>query len=135
MKIVLRGFGVLVAGLVALYLVQGIAAESGEVVVLTTQKSGGEAQETRLWVVDYQGSQWLRSGAEAQTWYRNLREHPEVALSRGSKSQPYRAVPSVDDREKINDLMAEKYGWADSYIGYLFSRVNSIPIRLVPRSG
>ncbi len=36
-----------------------LASESGEVVVLTT----ADGATTRLWVVDHDGSAWLRSGA------------------------------------------------------------------------
>lgn len=45
----------------------------------------------------------------------------------------YVAVPVVEKRERIAYLMADKYGWADSFIGFLFGREDSIPIRLDPR--
>lgn len=133
MKRVLHGFGVLVAVMLAMYAVQMIAAESAEVVVLTTETSSGEAQETRLWIVDHEGSQWLRSGGEIQSWYRNILEKTDVEVLRDSEKTSYTALPTENYREAVNGLMREKYGWADSYIGFFFSRDNAIPIRLVPR--
>lgn len=38
-----------------LMLVQMVASETGEVVVLATRGEAEEAEETRLWVVDYEG--------------------------------------------------------------------------------
>ena len=90
MRVVLRGFGVLVAVALIWYAVQMIAAESGEVVVLTTTNSNEEAQETRLWVVDHEGRQWLRSGGDIQSWYVNLRSRPGVEVLRGSERKKYK---------------------------------------------
>lgn len=134
MKRVFHGLGVLVAVMLAMYAVQMIASESAEVVVLTTKTSSGEAQETRLWIVDHEGNQWLRSGSEIQSWYRNILEQSDVEIFRDSETETYTALPTENYREAVNGLMREKYGWADSYIGFFFSRDNAIPIRLIPRN-
>lgn len=123
----------LVAVVLGLYVSQQVAAESGEVVVLTTQNQSEEAQETRLWVVDFEGRQWLRSGSDIQSWYGNIRRLPEVEVERGAIAKRYLAVPSPENQAVIGRLMAEKYGWADRYIGFLFGRDKSIPIRLDPQ--
>jgi len=44
-----------------------------------------------------------------------------------------RAVPAPEARQQINALMAEKYGWADAYIGFFLDRGGATPIRLDPR--
>ena len=133
MKVIVRGFGFLVTTVLVWYAIQTIAAESGEVVVLTTINSHAKNQETRLWIVDHAESQWLRSGSDVQSWYQNILERPEVEMLRGTEGRLYAAVPSAEDQDEINRLMLEKYGWAESYIGFFFSRTNAIAIRLDPR--
>ncbi len=134
MRFVIRLVVVALAALVALAAGSMVASESGEVVVLRTTDAAGQSQETRLWVVDDGGRAWLRSGNESSGWYLRLRERPEVTVVRDGKSLDVRAVPEVPARERINALMNEKYGWADSYIGFLFGRDDAVPIRLVPRA-
>ena len=133
MRNVMRGLGILLTIALVWFLIQMIASESEEVVVLTTIDASGENKETRVWVVDYEEGQWLRSGSDVQSWYQNLLERPEVAVLRGTERRSYTAVPAVEQREAINRLMEKKYGWAESYIGSFFSRENAIPIRLDPR--
>jgi hypothetical protein len=55
-----RGLGALV---VIVFLLQIVASEVGEVVILTTVDATGEPVETRLWVVDLDGRTWLRGPA------------------------------------------------------------------------
>ena len=135
MKILLRTLG----GFLGLLLVGGVAqfvaSESGEVVVLTTTDTAGTSHQTRVWVVDHAGTTWLRAGAEVQAWYGRLLEHPEVEVERDDNRQRYTAVPQPVNRKLINDLMRDKYGWADQFIGVLFGRDDAIPIRLNPRMG
>ena len=96
-------FGLLLAVGFAWWAVQMVAAESGEVVIVTTIDSEGRPHETRLWIVDHE---------------------------RGEQVGRYLAQPQPWQRETINSLMAEKYDWAEWYIGLVFNRERSIPIRL-----
>jgi hypothetical protein len=132
-KIAARVAGVLLGLLVLLGIAQQIAAESGEVVVLTTTDAEGRSHETRLWVVDHEGSAWLRAGADVQAWYRRLLERPEVEVERGGSRRPFTAVPQPDQQGTVDRLMRAKYGWADRFISLLFGRDDSVPIRLDPR--
>lgn len=115
------------------FLVRGIAAESGEVVVVRTQDSAGNPQETRLWVVDDEGASWLRAGTAAAGWLARIEGQPEIEVVRGDETLLVRGVPDPSRRQRTNELMREKYGWADAYITFLFSPSDSVPIRLVPR--
>lgn len=133
MKLVLRIVAALVGLVLALFVLQLVASESGEVVVLTTLDAAAEPHETRLWVVDHEGRAWLRAGAEVQAWYQRLLERPEVSVERDGESADYRAVAVVEARPEINRLMREKYAWADRFIGFLFGRDDAVPIRLDPR--
>ncbi len=130
MKMVLKILGGIVVLLLLVVGIERVASESGEVVVLQTVDAQGQAQETRLWVVDHNGSAWLRSGSSQSGWYQRLVAVPEVQVTRGDNTFTALAEPQVDQRALINGKMAEKYGWADSYISMLFGREDAIPIVL-----
>lgn len=134
MKIVVR-LAIAVLSLGVLWgLLQVLAGESGEVVVLTTTDDTGAAQETRLWVVDHDGSTWLRSGTGGgSAWYQRLVKQPNIEVKRNAATTNYLAKPEPEQRDEINRLINEKYGWADTYIGWWITRADAIPIRLVPR--
>ena len=124
------------AGILALALLilgsQYVASESGEVVVLLTRDEAGGVHETRLWMVDHDGSPWLRAGNPSGGWFPRLSARPEVVVLRGSATITFQAAPTPEARDTINDLMHEKYGWADSYLCLFFPRAAKIPVRLLP---
>ena len=130
MRIVIR----LAVALVLLFAVvmglQQIASESGEVVILTTTDASGEPQTTRLWVVERDGQQWLRAGVPQSGWFVRLQADNLIKLERDGITRSYVAVPDLSLQAEINDLMSQKYGWADSYIGFLFGRDASVPVAL-----
>ena len=130
MRLVLRLVGALVALFVVVMAGSMIASESGEVVVLRTPEP---ATETRLWVVDEAGAQWLRAGSPQSSWLRAIQTNAAVEVERDGKSASYTAVPDAASRDRINPLFAAKYGWADAYIAMLFGRDDATPIRLDPR--
>lgn len=107
------------------------AQEAGEVVVITTNSSEGP-EDTRLWIVDHQDSQWLRAGFEGAGWYVRMKEDPNIRMERGGQSADYTIVAVPEEYENINQLMADKYGWADQYIGAIFGRNDGVAIRLDP---
>jgi len=111
---------------------QALASESGEVVSLTTYDSAGRTRITRLWVVEYEGAQWLRAGSSSATWFARLRKNPDIHVLRNGRNAVYRALPEPKLRKKINSLMRLKYGWRDEYISIFYSRQDSVPIRLKP---
>lgn len=130
MKVVLKVVGGLVAAFVLLMVVQLIASESGEVVVVESMDDQGQPQETRLWVVDHDGHAWLRSGSPEAGWYQRMMANPKVKVTRGE--QAFNAVVDAqpEQRKIVNDLMLEKYAWADQLIALLFGRDDAIPLRL-----
>lgn len=122
---------VLAVGL-GFFLLQLIASETGEVVVLHTSDGSGEAT-TRLWVVEYDGDIWLRSGGGNSGWYGRLVATPAVRLERQGRTMLYIAEPEPAERARINALMAEKYGWRDQVIGLMVGgRDEAIAVRLRP---
>ena len=109
---------------------QMVASESGEVVVLTSNDPQGVPVRTRLWVVDHDGSQYLRA-SPGSGWYARLAADPAVTLRRGGDTGAYRALPAPAERDKVNQLMRAKYGWRDVLISWLVgSRDDAIPVRL-----
>ncbi len=132
MKLLLKIIGGVVAVFAVVILLQFVASETGEVVVVTTTDAEGVTHETRLWVVEHDGAQYLRSGAPGSAWYKRLVANPEINVERNGVEATYQALPQPDLRDTINDLVSEKYGWADAYIGVLFGRDDAIPIRLQP---
>ena len=130
MGLLLRIITLLAALMIGISAIQMLASESGEVVVLTSYDEFGEGHRTRLWVVEYNGSQWLRSGGPVTTWYGRLQANPYVRVSRGDRSFEAVAHPEPDEKIAINQLMLDKYGWADRWIGLLFPRDGVVPIRL-----
>ncbi len=111
---------------------QALASESGEVVSLTTYDSDGRTRVTRLWVVEYEDSQWLRAGSPGSTWLERLRKSPDIHVRRKNHNAYYHAVPEPEVRDTINSLMRKKYGWRDKYVSFFYSRDDAVPIRLLP---
>jgi len=107
-----------------------LASESGEVVVLRTLGPDGATHETRLWIVDDGGVSWLRAGSPKAGWLPRLEANPEVEVVRGGKTMLVRATPVPSARDRINALMAEKYGLANRWIGLVVRRDEATPVRL-----
>ncbi len=110
---------------------QMIASETGEVVIVTTTTADGSTHDTRLWVVDHDGSAWLRAGGEASGWYRQMLANPDIEMVRDDVRAPYTVQPDAKQRDLINTLMRDKYAWRDAYVSFLVSRDDAVPIRLV----
>ncbi len=117
----------------AFAIVQTVASERVEVVELTTRDEGGKESTTRLWIVDHDGVEYLRAGADSAGWFARLEERPEIRVRRGERVFDYEAVPRPEKRQLVNDLMLEKYTWGDSFFATVFgSRDSSVPVELHP---
>jgi len=133
----LRAAAYVLGGLVLLVTVilvaERVAAERVEVVELHTVDAAGEPVTTRLWVVDDEGYQYLRVGADGSGWFSRLQAMESVELTRDEQRGRYQTVLRPDKSARINELMQSKYTWGDSYIAALVgSRDGSIPIELQP---
>ena len=122
-----------VVGAVVLGSIFGV--DEGEVVTLTTVASNGARYDTQLWLVERPDGLWLRAGSPHSRWLARLRVEPRVELRRGESVLYFRALPSDDAsvRDDVNHRMAEKYGRADRWLGWIFDRTRSVPIHLEPR--
>ncbi len=115
---------------VGVFVLQFVASESGEVVVLSTTDGSGAVTETRLWVVDFEGSQYLRAGTPQAGWFARVKANNHVGVERGAHRAAYTAHPEVALRDEINALTAQKYGWGDKVISLMIDRSQSVPVRL-----
>ncbi|MBW2280190.1 MAG: DUF2255 family protein [Deltaproteobacteria bacterium] len=137
MKIALRivlGFVGLVLLLVVL---QVVASETGEVVVVHTVDDAGEPRETRIWVLEDRGRTYIRGGEGG--WTSRVIASPDITVESGGQQRDVRGVLQTDDgtRIRVNRLFREKYGWRDSYISVLLGdpgREGAVVIEVVPRT-
>jgi len=134
----MRYLGVLVAAmLIAIAGFFGaiiLASESGEVVVLQTTDADGHPHETRLWIVDHAGAEWVRTGAPEKSWFVRLQANPAVELERAGMTTARVAVV-VRDPAISGALMkafAEKYGEADWIVALSGDAAKRVPVRLDP---
>lgn len=114
--------------------IMGASEMGGEIVTLRTRDAGGEWVETRLWVVEDDGSAWLRAGGPTSGWFVRLEAEPAIEVERGGTTATYTAVPVRDPvrRDRTHALMAEHYGLADRIIGLIRDGDQSIAVRLDP---
>ena len=132
----LRGLAALLAAaVVGFAAVTLIALEGREVVQLRTVTPEGGVRSTRTWVADADGAMWVEAANVQRPFLLDLRAHPDIELVRGGTVLPVRAVavPGLDAHRKIRSLLAEKYGWADRWIGLLADTSHSEAVRLEPR--
>jgi len=111
------------------------ALEGREVVVLRTKAADGSLRETRTWVADGDGSAWIEAAFADRPFYQQLLADPQIEVVRGGSVRRYRAVPmpNPDGHVRIRHMLAEKYGWADRWIGMLTDTSGSIAVRLDPQ--
>ena len=124
----------IILGLAATFgIVQTLAAERVEVVELHTVDEAGESVTTRLWVVDYEGSQYLRGDARPAGWPKRLRDNGTFDVTRNGERNTYSVVLREDQKDVINRLFKEKYTWGDDFFEtVLGGRDESVPFQLIP---
>lgn len=119
----------------AFYGIVILASESGEVVTLRTG-SGSEARSTRLWIVDQDGAEWVRTGHPGKGWFVQVRADPRVELERSGQASPRVAVPVEEAAvsERVNRAFSEKYAAADWIVALSGDASRRIVVRLDPPS-
>lgn len=122
-----------IAALLLVGIATYVAGEQTEVAVLRTTDAQGVARETKLWVVDLDGTAWVRVARPERGWFQRLRERPEVELVRNGVALPYRAIEIEDPemRARVDSAFREKYGLVDWWYGLLLRR-DPRPVRLDP---
>jgi hypothetical protein len=123
-------------GLAAFLVLGAILLDNGEIVILATVDEAGRAHETQLWVADLDGTPYLRAGDPESPWLERVRSNPVVELQIRAGVEQFRATLEEDPavRERLNRVMARKYGLADDIWGFVSDRGQSVPIRLERRT-
>lgn len=127
-----------VVGAVGFGIVTWVALEGREVVVLRTRDAGGTPRETRTWVATEDGALFVEAAHAERPFYRQLLADPRVEVVAADGSvRAYRAtaVANPDGHRHIRRLLAEKYGWADAWVGVLQDTSGSLEVRLDPANG
>jgi hypothetical protein len=102
-----------------------------EVVTLRTQCADGTWQETRLWIVDDDGSPWLHSGGSS--WLKRFEADPTVELERNGQLLRYRAHAAPGPHPRVDQLLREKYGLADRWVRFISpDNDQTVVVRLDP---
>ena len=133
MKYLLWAISVPIGLVLVLLVVQTLAAERVEVVDLYTTDDSGEVQSTRLWVMDDEGFQYLRVGADGSAWFSRILQNGAIDAGRNGVTATYTVVQRLDKSDRINDMMQKKYTWGDTFFATMLgSRDGSIPLELHP---
>ena len=135
MKLIGKLVGSVFALVVSVLVLQGIASETGEVVVLTTvEQASGDAATTRLWVVEHDGTLWLRGDAQSGWTQRALSQNVPLQLERDGITKTYTVASEPAQVSVVNELMRQKYGWRDQLISVMAPREASVALRLTSAS-
>lgn len=126
-SLVLAGLAVLAFAGVTL-----VALEGREVVVLRTRAADGRERATRTWIADADGAAWVEAANPERPFLRDLERAPELVLDRGGTARNCHATvaPNPAGHERIRDLLAAKYGWADCWIALVADTRRSLAVRL-----
>ena len=89
MKVIYWIMGSFLAVIVLFVIVERAAAERIEVVELHTNDETGQELTTRLWIVDYEGHPYLRTGDDQSGWFTRLKAQQEIKLTRTNSLRTY----------------------------------------------
>ncbi|MEC8809534.1 MAG: hypothetical protein VXX21_10780 [Pseudomonadota bacterium] len=131
MKLIGKLIGTVFALVVTIFMVQGIASKTGEVVVLTTvEQASGDTATTRLWVVEHDNTLWLRGSVQSGWTQRALSQNVPLQLERDGITDTYTVMSAPAQVGIVNELMRQKYGWRDQFISLMAPREASVVLRL-----
>ena len=134
MRPALRVSAVLLGAAVAFAGVTLYALEGREVVVVHTQASDGSRRDTRTWIADDGAGPLIEAAFAERPFLQDLLVNPDIEVVRDGGVRRYRAtpLPNPDGHARIRALLAEKYGWADRWVGLLQDTSRSVAVRLEP---
>jgi hypothetical protein len=108
------------------------ALEGREVVRLRTRGANGAEHETRAWVADADGYEWVEAANAERPFLQRIQAGGGVDLWRDGAWRSCTATPEPPPagHARIRGLLAAKYGWADRWIGLLADTSGSWAVRL-----
>ena len=95
--------------------------------------SGANDYDPQLFIVDDDGTSWIRAERPDRLWLAAVRANPEVVVHRGDQDIPYHAEIWNRDRDHrhVDALFRAKYGLLDRLAAFVWRR-DAVPIRLDP---
>ncbi|HXJ35418.1 MAG TPA: hypothetical protein VMS22_15400 [Candidatus Eisenbacteria bacterium] len=127
-----RALVVVVTAAVAFGAITLVALEGREVVVLETADARGAPRRTRTWIAEDAGALWVEAAGPERPFLEDLQRTPALVLERHATRLRCTAdvQPNPGGHERIRRLLAERYGWADCWIGLVADTSHSFAIRL-----
>jgi len=109
-----------------------VALEGHEVAVIHTTSPDGVACQTRVWIVDEDGLEWVEAATPERQFYQHVLADPRVVVERGGRQEERIAEIAANPagHRHIRELLRAKYGWADRWVALLQDTSRSIAIRL-----
>ena len=134
----------IVAILFAVYVALGLVLDAAigafqpqqpNTAVLRTFDADGGSHDTVLALHDDRGQLWVESGHWFRGWYHRLERNPDVELTRGGETKPYRAVPvdTPEARTRMEELMGSGSGSRYQVMRAMLLFAPIKPVRLDPR--
>ena len=120
---------------VAFGLITWWALEGRDVAILYTVGPDGSHRRTRVWVAEADGALWLEAATSDRPFYRDIQQRSAMVQveHRGRRARATATlVPEPGGHARIRRLLAEKYGWADAWIGLIQDTSRSVAVRLSP---
>ena len=104
-----------------------------DVAVLKVSDVENSDRFVTLWAAEDAGWVWLRAARPDRKWLEWLETRSEVELELGDERLRYTAaiLDQPEARERVDELMREKYPWADRVREWLLGD-DTVPIRLTP---
>ena len=104
--------------------------------ILRTFDEDGRIYETRVAVVDDNGTLWIQSAQHFRDWYDRLVRNPEVELIRNGEVRAYHAVPldTPETEARLNALLKQRGALRFYVIRALLLFADVKPVRLDPRA-
>ena len=130
MRIVVGGIVVIVSSFI---LLTWWALEWDGVAILETQTADGGVRSTHVWYAEPDGELWVEAGTPENGWFVDIQKDATVSFHTPERSGKFIAepIPGDDAHQRIRDLLREKYGLRDWWIGVLFDTSQSVAVRMV----
>jgi len=126
-----KKFALLILAAILLFPITAmLLSELGEVAVIRGA-GAGDVPETRIWLVETPEGLLVR-GSAGKAWLEAARSASVVELDRDGVARRYTVVeqPGPEARQRLNELMREKYGLADQMVGVMRAYDASVPLLL-----
>ena len=100
---------------------------------LRTIDDAGGPRDTRTWVADADGASWIEAANPERPFLRDIAQRPDVEVWRAGTWLRCRAtaIANPGGHDRIRQLLAAKYGWADRWVGRLTDTSQSSAVQVL----